>query len=235
MTNLKTVVTLAAVASLAVALAPTGASASFNRFAGGGNHTANVSHPTNGGGSFGGNHPVNGGGNGGGSHPVNGGSFHPQSHAGWHPSVSHDQGNRAGWHRQYGWHDSRPVEIDVVEGYRRPHYDVPHIATYVPAPAPTYPAKPQAVVNGQNVAVVGIPNAEYVMVEQGKWVKQGANGEHYEFTEDNRDESSVYLTDASRGVSLQLDLSQKQVYLLGPQQKRPVFPIVNVSATVRRG
>ena len=60
-------------------------------------------------------------------------------------------------------------------------------------------------------------------------MKQGANGEHFEFTEDGRDEWSVYLTDASRGVKLQLDLSQKQVYLLGPQQKRPVFPIVNTA------
>jgi hypothetical protein len=66
-----------------------------------------------------------------------------------------------------------------------------------------------------------------------QWVKQGANGEHFEFTEDNRDEGSVYLTDASRGVSLQLDLSRKQVYLLGGQGKRAVFPIVNVSATMR--
>ena len=219
MTNLKTIVTLAAVASLAAALAPTSASAFFGHFVGGGKHAANFSHPTNGGGNVGGGHLGKGGG------------FQPQRHAGWHPTASHDPANRPGWHRRYGWHDSRPVEIDVVEEHVRPHYDVPRVAAYVPA----HPAKPQAVVNGQNVAFVEVPNAEYVMVERAKWVKQGANGEHFEFTEDNRDEWSVYLTDASRGVKLQLDLFQKQVYLLGPQQKRPIFPIVNVSATVRGG
>jgi hypothetical protein len=218
MTNLKTIVTLAAVASLAAALAPTSASAFFGHF-GGAKHTANFSHPTNGGANIGGGHPGKGGG------------FQLLRHFGWHPTASHDPGNRPGWHRQYGWHDSRPVEINVVEEHVRPHYDVPRVAAYVTA----HPAKPQAVVNGQNVALVEVPNAEYVMVERAKWVKQGANGEHFEFTEDGRDEWSVYLTDASRGVKLQLDLFQKQVYLLGPQQKRPVFPIVNVSATVRGG
>jgi len=215
MTNLKTILTLAAVASLTAALAPTSASAFFGRL-GGGNHTAHI----------GGNHPANGGGghsvNVGVGHPVKlGGGFRPSIHAGWHPTVS----SNPAWHRQYGWHDhQRPVEVNVVDGYARPHY----------AAAPTYPARPQAAVNGQNVVLVEVPNAQFSMVAPGQWVKQGANGEHFEFTEDNRDEWSVYLTDASRGVSLQLDLFQKQVYFLGAQPKRAVFPIVNVSA-VRRG
>jgi hypothetical protein len=222
MTNFKTILTLAAIASLSAALVPTGASAFFAR---GGNHSA----------SFGGHfnsHPVNfGRGHNAGFSPV---SVHrPQFHAGWHPTVSRNPG----WHRQYGWHE-RPVEIDVVREYARPHYVAPRVVAYPAAPtyvAPAYAPKPQAAVNGQNVVLVEVPNAQFTMVAQGKWVKQGANGEHFEFTEDSRDERSVYLTDASRGVSLQLDLSQKQVYLLGTQPKRPVFPIVNVSATVRGG
>ncbi len=57
-------------------------------------HTANFSHPTNGGANIGGGHPGKGGG------------FQLLRHFGWHPTASHDPGNRhgAGDRPVYGWH-----------------------------------------------------------------------------------------------------------------------------------
>lgn len=49
--------------------------------------------------------------------------------------------------------------------------------------------------------------------QPGEWVEQNTYGEvAYRFTESSRDEGSVYLQDASRGVWLQLDLTSDTIY-----------------------
>jgi hypothetical protein len=120
------------------------------------------------------------------------------------------------------WH--RPGFVHSV-GY--PVYQAPvQIAA-----APAYRSAMQAPVNGMNVIMVAVPNGQYSMTGEGQWTEQTGDGKTFQFTEANRDAASVTLTDASRGVALTLDLSQREVFYAdrnGP--KRPLFPIVNASA-----
>jgi hypothetical protein len=86
-------------------------------------------------------------------------------------------------------------------------------------------------VNGRNVTSVVASTALYVLLPLGRWVETGADGATFDFVEDNRDEWSIYLSDASRGVRLQLDLSKKQgFYSEGSSKKRPLYAITSVSA-----
>ena len=266
-TNRKTILTLAAVATLAAALAPTNASAGFGFGRSGHSFGHDFGHDF--GYGYGGHSFV--------SRPV------------WHRPVI------VSWHRYTPppvWH--RPIES---YGYARPHFYAPRTVSYYAAPpysaptayaaptpyaakttyaprtvsyyaaptysapttyaaptpyvakttyaatAPTYaaPRRPivraaaqaQDAVNGENVMLIEVPDAQFSMTGEGQWAKDGSKGEHFEFTEDKRDNSSVYLTDTSRGVKLQLDLSEKQVYELGASAKKAVFPILNASADVK--
>jgi hypothetical protein len=86
-------------------------------------------------------------------------------------------------------------------------------------------------VNGHNVVVVTVPAARYSVSGPGTWIEQGNNGSRFNFVETNRDDWSVYLSDASRGVQLQIDLYRRQIFYsdtTSPQ--RPLYPISNTSA-----
>jgi len=151
--------------------------------------------------------------------------FHAPTHA-WHRPVYRPiavaSPVRPSWHRPV------LVERPIVSAYQAPV----RIAAAPPVLAKR-PIAQAAQVTGLNVTVIDIPNGEYRMTAQGQWEKQQSDGKTFKFTEDKRDEASVYLTDASRGVSLQLDVSQKKVYLLGASAKKPVFPILNASADIK--
>jgi hypothetical protein len=97
---------------------------------------------------------------------------------------------------------------------------------------PLYPIdSASAEVNGGNAVLVKVQGGQYRMTGPDRWVETGANGATFTFVEDNRDEWSVYLSDASRGVRLQLDLGQKQVfYSEGASPKRSLYAITGASA-----
>ncbi|WP_068411709.1 MliC family protein [Labrenzia sp. OB1] len=103
-------------------------------------------------------------------------------------------------------------------------------------PAVNSPAKPNAQipVNGYNVSQVFHSNGSFSQAGGGQWEELNTQGRvAFLFQEQNRDEWSVYLFDASRSVSLQLDLHRKQVmYGIGNQGKTPLYAITNAIADV---
>ncbi len=72
-------------------------------------------------------------------------------------------------------------------------------------------------VNGQNVSLVrfgsdGKEAGMFAQKDEKRWFELGAdNTKRFEFEETGRDEWSVYLTDASRDMKVQLDLYTKEV------------------------
>jgi hypothetical protein len=108
---------------------------------------------------------------------------------------------------------------------------------YSDATSPRRPLYPingsSAVVNGRNVISVGLQTGQIRMTGQNTWVEQGNDGGQFNFVEDNRDDWSVYLSDASRGVRLQIDIHRKLVLYAdgGAPNMRPLYPIVSMSAT----
>lgn len=87
---------------------------------------------------------------------------------------------------------------------RRPLYKI----TDAKAPQTS---KPQAGINGRNVKTVKYPGGRFKMKSGGRWQEKNNDGKH-NFVETGRDDWSVYLTDSSRGVNIQLDLHTKNIY-----------------------
>jgi hypothetical protein len=82
-------------------------------------------------------------------------------------------------------------------------------------------------VTARNVTVVKVKGGEFRMTGPGRWDESAG----FSFAESKRDATSVYLTDASRGVRMQLDLGRKQVFYAEDNGKpRPLYPITGVSA-----
>lgn len=92
-----------------------------------------------------------------------------------------------------------------------------------------------AVVNGRNMSRAWTAESQFVMTGAGRWEERGANGAAFQFAETNRDDWSVYLHDASRGVSLALDAHTRRVMYSdsGAPQPRPLYDITRVSAVGR--
>lgn len=89
-------------------------------------------------------------------------------------------------------------------------------------------------VNGYNVTVVVAPGTKFRLLTRSRWVEEGNNGARFNFVEERRDQWSVYLLDRSRGVRLQLDLHQKQIFYSGPNDpRRALYPVVDDSAEVK--
>lgn len=93
-----------------------------------------------------------------------------------------------------------------------------------------YPAPVQ--VNGYNVSQVFHSGGSFSQAGGGQWEELNDQGRvTFRFQEQARDEWSVYLYDASRNVSLQLDLHRRQVlYGLGNAPKGPLYAITNAIA-----
>lgn len=105
--------------------------------------------------------------------------------------------------------------------------------TSAPGPAPV-PAPATGEVNGMTVTQVYFTGdgatelGSFVALGGGKWVERDLNRKTvFHFVETQRDQWSVFLTDRSRGVEIQLDLYTKQV-LYGPigQQRWPLYLIL---------
>ncbi len=92
-----------------------------------------------------------------------------------------------------------------------------------------------AVVNGRNMTRAWTATGQFVMTGPGRWEERGANGAAFQFAETNRDDWSVHLHDASRGVSLALDAHTRRVMYSdsGAPQWRPLYDITRVSAVGR--
>jgi hypothetical protein len=97
---------------------------------------------------------------------------------------------------------------------------------------PLYPIDSvSAEVNGGNAVLVKYQGGQYRQTGPDRWVETGADGATFDFVEDLRDDWSVHLSDASRAVRVQLDLSKKQIYYSeSNSKKRPLYAITGVSA-----
>ena len=91
-----------------------------------------------------------------------------------------------------------------------------------------------ATVTGRTVTSVNTPTGQFKAQPFHKWVEQGSDGASFSFDEQNRDAWSVYLSDPSRGVRLQIDLHRKQIFYADATapQMRPLYGIVGSSAEV---
>jgi hypothetical protein len=92
-----------------------------------------------------------------------------------------------------------------------------------------------AVVNGRNMTRAWTATGQFVMTGAGRWEERGANGAAFQFAETNRDDWSVYLHDASRGVSLAIDAHTRRVMYSdhSAPQWRPLYDLTQVSAVGR--
>src|SRR4051812_3079528 len=80
--------------------------------------------------------------------------------------------------------------------------------------AASAPALAQSNVDGRNVTVIeyGRKLGELRQSGPGQWVETNAAGQvTFRFEETKRDDSSVYLLDRSRNVTLQVDLKTRKV------------------------
>ncbi|PVB62811.1 MliC family protein [Labrenzia sp. 011] len=100
-------------------------------------------------------------------------------------------------------------------------------------PDPVQP-NAQRQVNGYNVSQVFHSGGSFSQSGGNQWEELNDRGRvAFRFQEQNRDEWSVYLFDASRNVSLQLDLHRRQIlYGVGNQAKTPLYAITNAIADV---
>lgn len=97
-----------------------------------------------------------------------------------------------------------------------------------------------AEVKGTNVSRVQCKNGDAVKstfrlnVGTSTWTEDAGVDGHFKWTERARDEWSVYLTDASRGYNLQLDLWTKNVTLSDQSTTLGVLCTVSDSSTYAR-
>lgn len=89
-------------------------------------------------------------------------------------------------------------------------------------------------VTGKTVTSVNTPTGQFKAQPFRKWVEQGSDGATFTFDEQNRDAWSVYLSDPTRGVRLQIDLHRKQIFYADATapQMRPLYGIVGSSSEV---
>ena len=91
---------------------------------------------------------------------------------------------------------------------------------------------PNGNVNGKNVVRTDYPGGAFRQSGWREWQETDARGQvRYRFTEQSRDDWSVYLFDASRNVSVQLDLHRKKISVgVGNQPRVDFYNITNVAA-----
>lgn len=108
--------------------------------------------------------------------------------------------------------------------------DGPRLQTQAPVTSPQ--PSDRATVNGMSVGQVRHPGGSFTNTGGGQWQEADAQGRvTFNFQEESRDEWSVYLFDASRNVSLQLDLHRGEVlYGIGAEPKTVLYPITQSSA-----
>lgn len=90
-------------------------------------------------------------------------------------------------------------------------------------------------VNGTNVVRTDYPGGAFKLSGLREWQETDARGRvRYNFVEQSRDQWSVYLFDASRNVSVQLDLHRKKISVgLANQPRVDFYNITNAVANTR--
>lgn len=94
-----------------------------------------------------------------------------------------------------------------------------------------------AVVNGRNVNTVefasnGKTLGAFIQTAAKTWKEDSFAGNDFDFVEMNRDDWSVYLRDASRGVNIQLDLHTKKV--MYSDDNGNAFPLYDISRSLKK-
>lgn len=94
-----------------------------------------------------------------------------------------------------------------------------------------------AVVNGRNVNTVefasnGNTLGAFIQTGAKTWKEDSFEGNDFDFREMNRDDWSVYLRDASRGVNIQLDLHTKKV--MYSDDNGNAFPLYDISRSLKK-
>ncbi|MEQ1756217.1 MAG: hypothetical protein ABL973_19025 [Micropepsaceae bacterium] len=143
-------------------------------------------------------------------------------------SFTFDEQNRDAW-SVYLSDPSRGVRLQIDLHRKQIFY----ADTTAPQMRPLYGiVGSSSEVNGRNVLSVWMPSGQYRMTGAGAWVEQGNNGATFNFVEESRDDWSVYLSDGSRGVRLQLDLHRRQVFYADASapDMRPLYAITGMSA-----
>ena len=88
-----------------------------------------------------------------------------------------------------------------------------------------------AAVTGLNATSVSYADGAYRMTGPGRWTEVKTNGDRFTFTENSRDEGSVYLVDRSRNVEIQFDLGRGRIlYNEVGQPRSPLYEITGSSA-----
>jgi hypothetical protein len=89
-------------------------------------------------------------------------------------------------------------------------------------------------VNGLNVTSVQTRDISFTLGPMRRWVESDRSGTSFEFFERAREEHSVHLTDVSRSVRLQIDLSRSLILYadVNAPHMRPLYPITGRSAAV---
>jgi glioma pathogenesis-related protein 2 len=92
-------------------------------------------------------------------------------------------------------------------------------------------ATAHTVANGRNVTSVQVATGRFTMTGPQRWLERRDDGKTFNFVEVRRDKWSVYLLDSSRGVNLQIDLRNKQIFYSDTASpRRPLYPIVGATA-----
>lgn len=111
--------------------------------------------------------------------------------------------------------------------------DAPDIIIVAPTPAVdlTPDNTPQIKINGYNATVAMHANSgAFVQLSTEVWLETGV-GPAFIFKELRRDEWSVYLLDASRNVSIQLDYHRKKIVYTDPTQTYDIYDITSFDPT----
>lgn len=96
----------------------------------------------------------------------------------------------------------------------------------IETPAPVN-NKPKVVVDGRNVKVVKYSGGQFINPTGKTWKECSNSNGTFNFTEQGRDQWSVYLFDSSRNMHIQLDLWQKTIYIGRGDKKRKLYSIIS--------
>ncbi|HRD76224.1 MAG TPA: CAP domain-containing protein [Hyphomicrobiaceae bacterium] len=92
-------------------------------------------------------------------------------------------------------------------------------------------SRAQGGVSSRNATVVAYATGQFRQTGPKAWVEVGNGGGTFNFTETGRNDTSVYLSDASRGIRIELNVSSRQIFLAhGGGPKGLLYRVTSVTA-----
>ncbi|MEM7087196.1 MAG: hypothetical protein AAF489_13495 [Bacteroidota bacterium] len=89
--------------------------------------------------------------------------------------------------------------------------------------------------NGRNVNQVYYDGGRFAENTSGQWIEYAANNNQFKFSETGRDDWSVYMYDASRDISIQLDLYLNKIFIYWDRPERSaLYDITKASSKNER-